>query len=473
MDTEKEHVARDRDLVRGCRAPGNRPGPASACAVAPKEQNLNLLLLAPSYPHPGDAFGGAFNHRCAVVLRKLCGAVEVVAPRPWAPRLLSRLSARWQVYAAIPASETRDGVLVIRPAYLQLPRIPVAFWSDLGSYLAIRQTVAGMHRRAQFDAILAFDLVATGSLAWRLGRHLNIPAASWSTQSVPITEQSVLAGSVLRAASGLDLMFYQSAEKRTEMANLLRVPESQLEPERHKVLARGVPEPPPLASAEVRARVRSELGIADDQILVLAIGRIDREKGVYEFFDAAAMATARDPRISVLLVGSRPALDETAAAEAQLDRIPGIRQHLRILPACRPEKVWEYLCAADLYAFPSQREGMPNSLLEAMSMGVPALASAIAPVVEIDGGTGAVALAPPLDAARFAEELVRLAADPVERRRLGAAGQARVRERFDVHRNMGIAFEALVRMRERWLAGQRSGSNDESGLEAAKVNIRT
>jgi len=76
-------------------------------------------------------------------------------------------------------------------------------------------------------------------------------------------------------------------------------------------------------------------------------------------------------------------------------------------------------------------------------MGVPAVAFAIPPVVEIaDGGEG-VLLVPPQDVTGLAEALVRLAAAPDERAQRGAIGKNQVLERFIVHKNMAIALARL------------------------------
>ena len=113
-------------------------------------------------------------------------------------------------------------------------------------------------------------------------------------------------------------------------------------------------------------------------------------------------------------MGSHPAFDETIAVQKYLDKIPAVKERVRLLPACAQDKVWEYLCAADIFAFPStyKGEGMPNSLLEAMVMGLPAVAFAIPPVLEIEAGTRRThVLVPPLRLARLlAEAILRLAA---------------------------------------------------------------
>ncbi|RMF90925.1 MAG: glycosyltransferase, partial [Nitrospinota bacterium] len=200
------------------------------------------------------------------------------------------------------------------------------------------------------------------------------------------------------------------------------------------------------AKPEIRARRRKALQIADHQILVMTVGRITREKGVFELIEAITLAAERDPRIVCVLVGAKPAFDETAAVQRCLAQIPALKGRIRLLPASPPDKVWEYLCAADLFAFTSHHEGMPNSLLEAMSMGIPAVAFAIPPVREIANGTDGVVTVPPFDVVRLAEAMLRLAVSPAERMRIGKQGQALVKERFLVQQNMAVALKHLAQI---------------------------
>lgn len=418
---------------------------------------LNLLLLASSYPHAGDPFGGIFNQRCATVLKPLCGRLEVLAPRPYAPPLLGRFNARYRVYSRIARREDRGGLPVFRPAYVQIPRLNSPFWTQTGTHVSIRGTARKMHRHARFDAILSFDLVSTGGLAWRLGQDLDIPAAGWATGGdVRASKSLPYMRALLRAIDRLQLVFYQSRELLGEVARFLGVTPEGMAIDRHIVLARGVPVPPRLPKQEVRGRLRREWGLTDQQIVVLSIGRIARDKGAFELFDAISLAAARDSRVTAVWVGSRPALDETEAVEARLHQIPGLRDRLRILPACSPDRVWELLCAADIFAFPSHAEGMPNSLLEAMSMGVPAIGFAIPPLKEIEAGTGCLVLVPPLDSVRFGEEILRLASDPGERARIGEIGRAQVMERFLIGRNMAAAFARISEIVEQRVASRET-----------------
>jgi glycosyltransferase involved in cell wall biosynthesis len=256
------------------------------------------------------------------------------------------------------------------------------------------------------------------------------------------------------------MVFYQSHELLERAADLLGIFPRQLSPDRHIVLPRGIPEPPTLAKTQIRDRIRAKLEIKTHEVVILYIGRISRQKGLLELLEALNLATFRDLKLRGVLVGSQPGFDETALIEKKLHEIPKLNERVMLLPACNPDEVWEYLCAADIFAFPSHKEGMPNSLLEAMAMGVPTIAFAIPPIVEVEAETGALTLVPPLDPARFAEAILRLVACPDERRWTGEKGRMVVKDRFMVRKNMA---EALHRL-ELLVTERRGGANKQIAI---------
>ena len=158
---------------------------------------------------------------------------------------------------------------------------------------------------------------------------------------------------ITRALCNFDIVFYQSQECLEQATSLLGTSSSHMVKDRHIVLARGIPEPPLLPRTEVRKRIRAEWGIADDHVLVINIGTIYRAKGLYELVDAISLAGAQDPRIRCVVIGSLPAFDETIAIQKKINGSQAARRCVTILPLCDPPKVWEYLCAGDIFAFPS------------------------------------------------------------------------------------------------------------------------
>jgi len=179
--------------------------------------------------------------------------------------------------------------------------------------------------------------------------------------------------------------------------------------------------------AEARAAIRAELGASDDDCVVLAVSRLVRHKGYPELLEAMR-ATPRN--LVLWVVGDRLPTDHGedmaphfARAEAAL---PG-----RIRRLGYRHDVPRLLAAADLFCLPSQFEGLPMSIIEAMLTGLPVVATDIRGPREqvVEGETGL--LVPPTTVAPLAAALSRLAADPALRARMGEAGRARALDRFD------------------------------------------
>ncbi|HWP58311.1 MAG TPA: glycosyltransferase [Candidatus Acidoferrales bacterium] len=408
------------------------------------------MVVAPSYPHPGHPYSGVFNERCVEALGKLCETVEVLAPRPYVPPVVSRWMPRWRAYGHQRSGKSVNGTMVLRPAAVVVPRWGGALWVDRAAFFCCRRTARARHKRVGFDAILSFDLLGAGGLAWRIGRELGVPASGWATGSdVRVPRSSSFGRSVARALRRLELVFYQSRELRAQAAALLGIAPEEMPPERHMVLSRGIAEPPPLQKQEVRSRIRRELGLAEDAVLVLNVGRVSRDKGVFELLDAVSRAARHDPRIHCAIVGASPEFDESALVEKQLSERSELKDRVRLVRACAPDKVWEYLCAADIFAFASHREGMPNSLLEAMAMGVAAVAFAIPPVQEIDATGDSLVRVPSFESAAMAREINRLAVSPLRRAEIGANAKRAVLERFLTKHSMATAARKIAELVER------------------------
>jgi teichuronic acid biosynthesis glycosyltransferase TuaC len=433
---------------------------------------MNLLLVVANYPHPGHPYSGAFNARSARALRNLGHRIEVLAPRPYLPRALAAWNPRWRAYEQIPTQEISGAISVYRPAYLQLPGFKGILRPDLGAYLSCGRHIKARHKKHPYDAILAFNLIGAGGLAWRLARCLDIPAAGWATgNDVRVDGNSAHGRSVRAAIQRLDIVFYQSSELFDRAAALCELPEEDFPAGRRLILPRGV-EPAPSSNGSRRS-IREALGVRDDQVLALFLGRVVKAKGVFELVDAVERARQEQPNVTCVFVGSHDAFDDSKELRARLERTPKLAPYIRVMPACAPDKVWDYFHAADIFAFPSHSEGMPNSLLEAMSAALPAIAYAIPPILEIDGQSGALLTVPLRDVSGFARVLVQLARSTELRQEIGGRAKARVLSHYQTRASMAEAVKrlgALTRSDRKlsFSTGAAIPSRDTRGSEVSK-----
>jgi glycosyltransferase involved in cell wall biosynthesis len=181
---------------------------------------------------------------------------------------------------------------------------------------------------------------------------------------------------------------------------------------------------PPAARAE-HDGVRRELGVPPEAPLAGEIARLCDVKGQRELIQAAA----RVPGLHVLLVGRD--IEAGGAFQAALEgeaEALGVRERV-VFAGYRPDRD-AVLAELDLFVLPSWIEGLPLVVLEAMTHGLPVVATPVGgtPEVVVDGETGL--LVPPRDPERLADAIARVVGDRELARRLGEAGRARVAERF-------------------------------------------
>ncbi len=188
-----------------------------------------------------------------------------------------------------------------------------------------------------------------------------------------------------------------------------------LDPTRVTVIPNPAPELPPLPS---RDEARATLGIGG--FALGAAGRLTRQKALGDALDAVA----RVPGVDLLVLGDGP---ERAALERHAARL-GLDDRVRFLGAGSREDVLTLFSAVDAALLTSAWENLPHTLLEALAVGTPVVATAVGGIPEVveDGGNGL--LVPPGDVDAIVTAVERLARDDALRGALAQAARASVEE---------------------------------------------
>lgn len=178
---------------------------------------------------------------------------------------------------------------------------------------------------------------------------------------------------------------------------------------------------------------RAELGLEDSFPVVGYVGRIMPEKDLATWVRAAAGVAAAYPKAAFVLVGDGYT-DTTQRELVGLAQELGFADRLHFT-GYRGDLLKVY-AGFDCFMMTSRREGLPNSLLEAMALGLPVVTTDVAGAKElvVDGATGFVR--PQGDVEGLGLALRRLAGDEALRRRLGQAGRQRVVDEFSFTRRM-------------------------------------
>jgi glycosyltransferase involved in cell wall biosynthesis len=219
------------------------------------------------------------------------------------------------------------------------------------------------------------------------------------------------------------------------------------DPERLRVIPEGIePDAFDLGWEPDRvAAFRRELGVPEGHAVVAIIGRLTRLKGHTVFLDAMARVVERRPETCALIVGAA-APRHAAYADALKARAARLALSGRVVFAGSRADIAEVLQACDLVVSAStQPEAFGRTLVEAMAAGVPVVATAHGGALDIvaDGETGH--LVQPERPEPLAEAVLKVLGAPDGGRAMGAAGRARVQERFTVDR---MVEETLAVYRE-------------------------
>jgi len=200
-----------------------------------------------------------------------------------------------------------------------------------------------------------------------------------------------------------------------------------LDPVRHKVreiIYNGV-EIPALTLRGSPNALRTELGLAPDQVALVTVGRLSVEKGHLDLSRALALCDeAVLAKVVLVLVGDGPDRDAILEAYSQVP-------HLKVRALGRRHDVVAVLQASDVFVFPTLHENLSNALLEAMSVGMPVVATAVGGNVEVLSGGGGLLVAPG-DHAALAAAIRELTLNASRRAELGLEAREVVRSAFSL-----------------------------------------
>jgi glycosyltransferase involved in cell wall biosynthesis len=171
--------------------------------------------------------------------------------------------------------------------------------------------------------------------------------------------------------------------------------------------------PPP--SAEAVGKARAEMG-ASGRPVVLAVGRLARQKGFDVLLEAMICLQDRDPVPLLVIAGDGPMAGQLAA------RSRAASADVRLLG--RRADIPALLGAADVVVVPSRWEGQPLIVQEALRAGRPLVASRVGGIPDLTGEAGAL-LIPANDPVRLASAVASVLDEPVQSGRLAAAALAR------------------------------------------------
>lgn len=271
-------------------------------------------------------------------------------------------------------------------------------------------------RRLDLDVLHTHN-PKTGVLGRFLGRAARIPVVVntqhglWLRPDDGLTRRAFVLGVEGAAALISHYELFQNGEDRAALRHVVS-------DTRARVVGNGIDLSRFRFDRPGRRRVRAELGVSDQQVLVGGVGRRVAEKGLGEL-EVAARALAGRARFVWIGPSDTDKPDAVDAADGPLTFV-GERSDM---PAV--------YSALDVFVLPSHREGFSRSAMEAASCGRAMVLTDIRGCREIGDAGEHLLLVPPRSPAALVAALETLVEDPGLRQRLGSAAAARAAVTFD------------------------------------------
>lgn len=320
---------------------------------------LRILTFSTLYPNSLRTRHGIFVEQR---LRHLVASGEVharvVAPVPLAPDWEWLGDAAGQ--GAVPEQETRHGLEISHPRYVVLPKVGMTAAPWLLT-AAVSGVLRRMHASAPFDLIDAHYLYPDGVAAVACGQRLGVPVVMTArgTDVNLIPEYYWARRMILWAARRSAAVITVSQALKEQLVKI------GVDRERITTLRNGVD----LAHFRPldRARERELLGISGPTLL--SVGHLIERKGHHVVIEALREL----PGVSLVIAGDG-GMDRQLR---ELARRAGVAERVRFVGAKTHAELVSYYNAADALVLASDREGMPNVVLESLACGTPVIATAV------------------------------------------------------------------------------------------------
>ena len=354
---------------------------------------MKILTFSTLYPNAETPSHGIFvETRLRHLLADFADlAAKVVAPVPWFPFAAKRFG-HYAKFARVPESEQRNGVSILHPRYLQLPKIGMNCAPQFlarASYPVLKKIIRDGF---DFDLIDAHYYYPDGVAATLLGKWLNKPVIVTARG----TDINLIPDFAAPRKMILDASRNAAASVTVSQGLKKRMVELGAAAEKIHVLRNGVDLT--LFQPVDRVRIRAELGWQGK--VLLSVGNLLELKGHHLVIDAM-----RD------LVEYRLVIIGSGKEEEKLRRqchAANVADRVEFIGSLAQNKLKTYYGAADALILASSREGWANVLLESMACGTPVIATRVGGNPEVVSCADAGILLPERSAQSIAEGVCKL-----------------------------------------------------------------
>lgn len=391
------------------------------------KKNIKILVISHMYPNKSSPNQGIFIHNQIKKLLEEGYQIKVISPIPFAPKFLW-FNVKWKNYGMLPFHDRVDGVDVHYPRYLNIPGKISHIFSTYSMCFPIKTDIDSVIRSFNPNIIHAHTATPDGYFGLRLKNKYNLPLIC------------SLRGSDINSYPYVNKLTYRltkevitKADQILSVSDALRISAEEIaKPDRQiEVVYNGCEIANPVSDNITSDKLRTQLGISKSEVAILFVGRIEKDKGIYELLDAFSTLKSKGHNLHLILLGNCVESD----VKSKISSLTALKNKIHVIGEQPHREVFNWLKSADLFVLPSYHEGLPNAILEAMSCGLPVVSTKIGGIPEIveDGNTGI--LVNPKDSDALANAIDYLIKNDELARKMGKTGRDKVEQKFSWQQN--------------------------------------
>jgi len=322
---------------------------------------------------------------------------------------------------------------------LEAEDMPVACLG--GPFLADLRWLWSIRRSLVEDPV---DVVHAHSPLAAVGVRLVVRTLPPSRRPKVVTTEHSLWGGHERTTRWMDSLTWRVDDAHLAVSEAVRASLPAALARRTEVIPHGVDVDQVRVDGSARAETRAELGIASEALVVGTVANFRPVKAYPDLLAAAHQVVEELPGVRFVMVGQGP----QEAEMRDLHRRLGLGDRVLLL-GFRPDAV-RYMGACDVFCLASLHEGLPVALMEALALGLPAVATDVGGIREVvEPGREGILVAPGRPDA-LAAGLLTLLRDPQQRGAMAAAAAEKGRSLSMVHavRRTEAVYEELMSPRD-------------------------
>ena len=321
---------------------------------------MKILTFSTLFPNEIFKRHGVFveNRLNRLVLHESISAT-VIAPVPWFP-FKHGFFGVYAKYAKVPLFETRNGIDVYHPRYLNIPKVGMSIAPFFMKRAATKLIKSLIKSGLEFDLIDAHYFYPDGVAACSLGKKFDKPVVITARGTdISLIPEYYLPGKMIKKAAGQAAALITVCDALKKVLLKMQVPDEKI-----TVLRNGVDlvqfYPP-----KDREKLRIELGIGG--FTLLSVGHLIERKGHHLVIEA--LLDLPDAKLLIAGDGENEKSLKKRVTELNLET------RVTFLGNVPHNELYKYYGSADALVLASSREGWANVLLESMACGTPVVAT--------------------------------------------------------------------------------------------------